>query len=242
MILRSEIIQKWWPTTQALDIVEGSVEAVATALQAEVGRFLAGETISTAWAAFPNLDAALCSASEFANVPTIYLVLPTHSKWSVLWNNSFLCDGYDSLCHNLTKNHGMTTVHWSAHDEWTSFQSGASFSHRQKVGAEIVERSVAVAQEDKRWLFYAYGQPLVEEDTENYKIRRKRDRLNEEKISAFLSRLGATPWLEQFYAMPATKAFVLRRENAPSRITRRRPEDVLRSLKKSSAENKSQQI
>jgi hypothetical protein len=242
MILRSETIQKWWPTTQALDIVEGSVEAVAAALQAEVRRFLAGEAISTSWEGFLNLDAAFCSASEFTNVPTTYLVLPTRSKWSVLWNNSFLCNGYDSLCHNLTKNHGLTTLHWSAHDEWTSFQSGASFTHRRKDGAEIVERSVAVAQEDKRWLFYAHGQPLAEEDIESYKARRKQDRLDEEKISAFLSRLGATPWLEQFYGMPATKVFVLRRQDAPSRITRRRPEEVLQSLKKNSTENQSRRI
>jgi hypothetical protein len=235
MILRSEIIQKWWPTTQALDVVEGSVEVVAAALQEEVRRVLAGEAITTSWEAFSNLDAAFRSASEFANVPTIYLVLPTHSKWSVLWNNSFLCDGYASICHKLTKNHGLTTVHWMAHDEWTSFQSGAGFTHRRRVGAEIVERSVTVTQEDKRWLFFAVGQPLAEEDMESYKARRKRDRLNEAKISAFLARLGATPWLEEFYAMPATKAFVLRRENAPSRITRRSPGDVLRTGQKDDA-------
>lgn len=100
------------------------MEVVAAAMQEEVRRFIAGEAITTSWETFSNLDAAFRSASEFANVPTIYLVLPTLSKWSVLWNNSFLCDGYDSLCHCLTKNHGLTTVHWSAHDEWTSFQSG----------------------------------------------------------------------------------------------------------------------
>ena len=36
--------------------------------------------------------------SVFTNVSTCYLVLPTHSRWTVRWNNSFLCDGYDSLC------------------------------------------------------------------------------------------------------------------------------------------------
>jgi hypothetical protein len=228
-MIRSEIIQQWWPTTQSLDIVEGSVERVAAAMHEEVGRFLAGEAIITSWESFSNLDSAFCSASEFTNVPTVYLVLPTHSKWSVLWNNSFLCDGYDSLCYCLTKNHGLTTVHWSAHDKWTSFQSGAGFIHRRRVGTELVERSVKAAQEDNHWRFFATGQPLVEEDMESYKARRKRDRLNEEKISALLSRLGATPWLEQFYGLPATQAFVLRRENPPSTVIRRRLEDVLRS-------------
>jgi hypothetical protein len=31
----------------------------------------------------------------------------------VLWNNSFLCDGYDSLCWCLTSHHDLTTIHWA---------------------------------------------------------------------------------------------------------------------------------
>src|SRR6185503_5189563 len=122
-IHRDKVIQKWWPTTQALDLVEGSVEAVAAAVHAEVSRFITNDPIKTSWESFASLNTAFEAAPEFTNVPTFYLVLPTHSKWSVLWNNSFLCDGYDSLCHCLTMNHRLTTVHWSAHDEWTTFQS-----------------------------------------------------------------------------------------------------------------------
>jgi hypothetical protein len=197
-------------------------------VQAEVSRFLQGERVSASWVTFGDLDAAFQSASEFANVPTIYLVLPTRSKWSVLWNNSFLCDGYDSLCYNLTKNHGLRTLHWSAHDHWTSFQSGALFVHRQRNGGELVERSVYVVQEDKRWSFGAVGYPLPEEDLHSYEARRKQDRLNEQRLASFLARLGAQPWLEQFYALPEIQVFVLRREAPPTTITRRSVDDVLR--------------
>jgi len=228
MTLRSPTIQKWWPTTQSLDLVEGSVKEVATGVHAEVSRFLQGERVSASWATFADLDAAFRSASEFANVPTLYLVLPTRSKWSVMWNNSFLCDGYDSLCYCLTKNHGFRSLQWSAHDQCTSCQSGAQFAHRQRMADELTERSVAAVQEDELWSFSAVGVPLPEEDLQGYKNRRIQNRLNEEKISSFLSRLGATPWQEQFYALPETQVFVLRRENPPTTVIRRSVGDVLR--------------
>jgi hypothetical protein len=218
------------------------VQEVAAGVQAEVSRFLQGERVSASWVTFGDLNAAFQSASEFANVPTVYLVLPTRSRWSVLWNNTFLCDGYDSLCYNLTKNHGLRTLHWEAHDHWTSFQSGAQFVHRQRNGGELVVRSVSVVQEDKRWSFSAVGDPLPEEDLQSYEARRKKDRLNEEKLASFLSRVGARPWLEQFYALPEIQAFVLRRENPPITVTRRSVGDVLRLGQQDGAANRSQPV
>lgn len=183
MELRSESLQRWWPTTQ--------------------------------------------SAPEFANVPTFYLLLPSRSRWTVLWNNSFLCDGYDSLCWCLTKNHGLTTVHWSAHDETTTFQSGATFQHRLWDGAAMLERFVQAAQEDKRWSFYQSGDPLPEEDTPPYAATRKRDRLNE-VVAQLLGRLGASPWREEFYALPEQRCFVLQRPAAPETVLRRSVSEVVR--------------
>jgi len=228
MSFRSEVIQRWWPTTQSLDLVEGAAENVAAAVHEEVGRFLPGEAIVTSWEQFADLDSAFRSAPEFANVPTVYLVLPSHSRWSVLWNNSFLCDGYDSLCWCLTAHHTLTTIHWSAHDDWTSFQSGACFIHRRESAGKVVERAVHAAQTDDRWDFRSAGEPLPEEDLGGYATRRKRDRLNEERVSALLCRLGATPWLEQFYSLPEKPVFVLRRDDPPSTVIRRSREDVLR--------------
>lgn len=194
MNLRSEIIQRWWPTTQSLDLVEGAAESVAEATGKEVRQFVSGEAIAAAWETIPDLNSAFGMAADFTNVPTVYLVLPTRSKWSVLWNNSFLCDGYDSLCRNLTARHGLTTVHWSAHDEWTSFQTAATFTHRRRCEGQTIQRTVHAGQTDKHWDFCEVGEPISEEDVAGYLTRRIRDRLNEERISALLARLGANPW------------------------------------------------
>jgi hypothetical protein len=229
MHLRTDTLRRWWPTTQSLDLVEGPVAAVAAAVEAEVVRFLEGEAVITSWEAFASLDAAFRAAPEFANVPTFYLVLPSRSRWTVLWNNSFLCDGYDSLCWCLTKNHRLTTVHWSAHDQSTTFQVGAAFCHRRWSGTTVVERSVQVAQEDERWSFRQSGQPLPEEDVRSYGARRKRERLDEALMAQLLARLGATPWSEEFYAVPEQRVFVLRRARLPAAVIRRPASDVVRA-------------
>ena len=229
MHLRTESMQRWWPTTQSLDLVEGPVEAVGAAVETELKRFLEGERLATSWNSYPDLDAAFRAAPEFASVPTFYLVLPSRSRWTVLWNNSFLCDGYDSLCWCLTTNHRLTTVHWSAHDEWTTFQSGAGFTHRRWDGSKVIERFVHVAQEDKRWTFHEGGEPLREEDVSCYRAKRKRDRLNESVLVQFLARLGATPWSEDFYALPEQRCFVAQRPEVPATVIRRRASDVIRA-------------
>jgi hypothetical protein len=227
---KDRAIRRWWPSTQSLDLVEAPVQQVAEALQPEITRFAAGEPIAGGWHQFENLDAAFGAASDFDSLPTFYLALPTRSKWTVLWNNSFLCDGYDSLCWCLTHHHGLTTIHWSAHDAWTTFQSGASFTYREHDGANVVERYIYCGQEDKRWLFRAIGQPLDEENTADYAARRKRDRLNEQSLLSLLGRLGARPWSEDFYALPEQRCFAISRTSPPPTAPKRTREQVLRPL------------
>ncbi len=68
MQLRSEPIERWWPTTQSLDLVEGDIEAVAGAVGAEVARILEDEPVTGAWRSLGRLDAAFEAAPQFANV------------------------------------------------------------------------------------------------------------------------------------------------------------------------------
>ena len=227
--LRSAVIQRWWPATQSLDLVEGTAEDVAEAVHEEVSRFTRGESIVSSRESCQDLDAAFRLAPEFTQAPVLHLILPTRSKWSVIWNNCFLCDGYDSLCWCLTVNHGFTTIHWSAHDTQTSFQPGATFNHRRLDDGRLVERCVCAGQTDGKWSFYATGEPLPEEDVAGYAVRRKRDRLNEERTSALLARLGAMPWQEEFYDLTQGGVFVIRRENPQGGVIRKSREEVLQT-------------
>jgi hypothetical protein len=224
--MRTSAIADFWPSTQSLDLVQAPSEAAALAVEMELGRFLGTEPIEGRWLAASSINQAIRSCTEFTNVPTYFLVLPTKSRWSVLWNNSWLCDGYDSLCHCLTKNHGLTTMHWSAHDQDTTFQSGAAFTYRVRRNGAVAERSVHCGRQDDRWSFHEQGAPLPEEDLRAYESRRKRDRLNERILLSLIERLGANPWDEAFYDLPSQKCYVLQRKSYPSAITRRHPTEV----------------
>jgi hypothetical protein len=143
----------------------------------------------------------------------------------VLWYNGFLCDGYDSLCQCVTTRHSLTTIHWSAHDTWTTFQAGARFCYRRHDGQKIVERRVDAAQTDRRWDFFESGIPIQEEDVAGYTVRKKRERLNERRVMELLSRLGAEPWNETFYALPG-EIFTLTRPSPPTMLQRKRNQVV----------------
>jgi len=105
-------------------------------------------------------------------------------------------------------------------------QSGAGFTYRQVKDGDVFERAVQVAQQDSKWLFFESGEPLIEEDVQLYKTRLKRDRLNEERVSQLLSRLGASPWSEEFYDF-SKPIFVIRRRMRHSTIITRDQKDVL---------------
>ncbi len=226
-MIRAPAIQKFWPTTQSLDLVRGSVDLVATGIEAEVRRFAAGARIEAGWRRFADISEALSSCMEYTNIPTMFIVFPTNSPWSVIWNNSFLCDGYDSLCWCLTKNHGLTTLHWASHDESTTFQPGTSFIYRTIHDGTVCERSVSCTQEDARWLFTQSGVSLPEENVSLYGAKRKRDRLNEAEMVQLLGRFGARPWDESFYCLPKQDCFVLHRTEFPSSVVRRSPGEVI---------------
>jgi len=222
-------LRAWWPTTQSLDLVEGSIETVAAAIEVELSRFAAPDKITTSWLGFRTLGEAFASAPCFINVVSYTVVLPTRSNWAVIWHNSFTCGGYDSLCRCLTTRHNLTTIHWSAHDDWTTTQSGACFIHRRNEGSQLIERSVEVWQEDKRWGFRAFGPVLPEEQPADYTARRMRDRLNEKSLIALLGRLGAEPWSESFYDLAHRKTFVLSRP-VPPKASVRAAEEFLRPI------------
>jgi hypothetical protein len=219
---RSPEIQRFWPSTQSLDLVKGTTTDVAEAVASELARYTAGydnSTPSIERRPFISFSTSLGSVDFTTSVPTCVVVLPTRSPWSVLWNNSMLSDGYDSLCANLTNRFGFETIHWSAHDEQTTFQPGAMFCHRHNTPHGTSERVVHASVNDGKWTFIEQGKPLPEETVANYRKRAIRSRSNESTLMKLLARLEARPWSEDYYATEDV-FFVIKRIGYPASIVR----------------------
>jgi hypothetical protein len=213
----SEFVQQWWPLPTSLDLVRGEPDMVASAVLTEVSAFMSGEQLSSEWIPFDSIAHIFESVEVFTNVPTVYFVLPTHSDWTVLWNNSFLCAGYDSLCWCLTNHHGMETFHWQSSNEDAVFQAGSLFTARRYLRGGLTERTVYCCKNDAHWEFHTSGEPLPEEDILRYRARRKRDRFDERGMMELLSKIGARPWEDSFYR--TGKAFrIIERVSFPDRI------------------------
>lgn len=228
MTSEKAVFDRWWPSTQSLDLIEGSSEEVAAAVAdhfREVARY-SDDEIATEWRTFADLDAAFSSVAFFDNVGSRMLLLPTRSRWVVLWTNNFLCGGFDHFAQGITLGAGLTTIHWSAHDTTTTFQPGATFHLRRLDDTGLVERLVQAARTDRHWDFFERGEPLPEEDVDGYRARRKRDRMNERRLMELLGRLNARPWDEAWYALPEQPVYRLERPSPPS-APRREISDVI---------------
>lgn len=199
-MLGDPVFTKWFPLGRSMDLVEATPTVTAEAVLTQLCRFLEPEPLTVSEVSFRNLDSLFGSIDSFTNVPTRFLCLPTHSAWTAIYYNSFLCDGYDSLCHCLSHFHDLRTIHWESADETAIAQPGTILIHRQPCDGEPVrERTVSCTQQDRHWTFYESGPPLKEEDIMLYSQRIKSRRFNEEVSLALLAHMGAHPREESFY-------------------------------------------
>jgi hypothetical protein len=213
---KEEWVRRWWPLPTSLDLVRGPVERVADAVLTEIRRFVGCQELSYDWVPFTGLDNLFGSVKIFTNIPTVFFVIPTVSDWTILWNNCYGCDGYDSLCYCLTAHHNLPTLHWQASDCDGPFQAGSLFTCRRPSNGEVLVRSVYCGRNDEKWVFCQTGDPLPEEDVATYAARWKRERLDERKLLALLEALGARPREQTFYHLG--RSFRIARIGPPSGI------------------------
>jgi hypothetical protein len=210
----------WFPLGVAIDLVEGNVNDVADAVRIQVGRWTGRERLEESESSHTDWNSLFSSVGVFTNVSTKFFCIPTNSQWTALWTNCFQCDGYDSLCLCLTKNHGLRTIHWKASDEPGIFLPGTHFCHRSiSSGGELSERTVHCSQQDSRWKFHQNGPPLPEEDCSRYEARIKRHRFNEDLSLELLGRLGAEPREQRFYDFSRTVR-IIQRIGFPETVSR----------------------
>ena len=190
----------YWPFLISLDLVKAPADDCAAAVKSEVSRFARDETIQETTFAFQSLENLFSAPREFFASPTRIYVVPTTTDWTVLWNNSFHCTAYDSLCHCLTLNHGLETFHFQSSDTDAFYLTGTLIRHRFPADTEPLLRSLQASKDDSnRWVWFESGPVLPYENVEHYANRSKRNRLNEGILANYLETLGCDPRRESAY-------------------------------------------
>lgn len=201
-IIRDSVFDSWWPLGQSLLLARASIHDTAKALEADGKRLreLCSQEYQYEWLKRSSIEDLLRNAGPFPNSPTRHYALPTKTAWTVIWNNSALCDGHDSFAHCLTHFWGIETLHFYSSDKSSIQLAGSHFTHRVRGDTEEMKvRDVYCCDQGGRWHFEQHGDPLPEEDLESYSAKRKRDRLNEQCLMELLQRLGIQPWRETTY-------------------------------------------
>lgn len=196
---KDKVFEDWWPLGQSMILVRAPFRRSATALQNQAYEWQCrvGATYRFDWLRISCIDEMFRSVETFTIGPLTYYTLPTKGDWTVIWCNSFLCDGHQSLAHCLTECQKLETIHFYSTDRNSTQLAGTNFTYRKPTATEaIIQRDVYCCNQGSRWQFRQVGEPLPEEDLERYAAKRKRDRLNEEGFMALLGRLGVQPWLE----------------------------------------------
>ncbi|MCL2155659.1 MAG: hypothetical protein FWH53_08350 [Leptospirales bacterium] len=199
-IIKDMLYKELFPLTQSFGLVFGNVAEVANAVYNEIKRYTKNENgIELKHTILKNVDEVICN-NKFTSVPTKVIVFPTITKWTIIWNNSFLCNGWDSLCYNLSNLYKFETFHFCSHDTITTMLPGSYFYYRYFENDILQERYVwACKNDNNKWEFIEKGDECYFETVENYKERIIKNRLNEEKMKELFNKMGINPWDDAVY-------------------------------------------
>jgi hypothetical protein len=198
---KDPVFEEWWPLGQALTLVRAPIRRVARAMKAE-GKRAYGSTGAVHefnWIRRHSIDDLFRSMEKFTVGPTVEIALPTKGKWTVILDNSSDCTP-TYLAYRLTFNQKLETFTFYSTDRNSTLLAGTHFTHhRPGRDEEVIRRDVYCCNQGSRWHFEQHGDPLPEEDLEQYAVKSKRDRLNEAALMSLLERLGIHPWREDTY-------------------------------------------
>lgn len=219
---------RYWPFLMSFDLVKASKAMTLERVAGQIARITNKEPLAILDIEFESLTQVFEHPGEYASFPTAFYVMPTATPWTVIWTNTFHCNGYDSLSHCLSRFDRLETFHFRSCDEDAFYQAGTLFTHRHPTGeTEVQSRTVQACKDDRGWKWYATGPEQPYEDLAKYESTRKRDRMNERLLADYLRRLGCDPRDETVYDRRESVSVIVR-ERPPETI-RREPFSYVRS-------------
>jgi hypothetical protein len=204
--------EEFWPVSQAVDFVRATLNRTADAVKTELARYSNNtEDIASKEIDILSIKEMVQCFPFYSNTSTHILAITVNSDWTGILYNSFLCDGYDSLMHNLTRLFGLETIHISSHDKMTTFLPGSRFTYRSVVDGQIAKRDLSCSVNDSgRWEFFESGPRQNWEMDADYSARIKKERLNEKVVESFLHRIGINIYSSESLIFPLKAVIVSR--------------------------------
>ena len=161
-----------------------------------------------------GLEEVLLSLLPLTNIlPRRYLFVPTTSPWVAYFDNGHQGTDAFSVISYLAGRLGSRGLRVTAVPDTIE---GEFKGARGEYGALVLEvygphktdflnyvRSIALANDGGRWVFSQSGTPFPFEDVRRYGARRVKDRFTFELLERYLSELGLSPFVEEFY-LPAS--------------------------------------
>jgi hypothetical protein len=212
---------RWAPVTEELGFLELEAEPAAQAFATwQRGLPMSRDSTIEVLPVTGTLEQALSSLLPLTGGETRrHLFIPTRSAWTAYvadgWTGtdaaspmstmarrlSIRCLRVVAVPHTLRKNGGgrygavMLDV----------------FGPKQPGKLNNTVRVVEVANDGGRWVFVQSGEPFAFEQVEKYQERRVRDRFTLEMLQDYLRHLGLSPFEEDFYLPPGSRAWLVQK-------------------------------
>ena len=184
-------IKELFPLTQSFGLVLGNTTEVANAIFEEIKKYTKNEIgIELKHLTLKNIDKTIYN-NKFTVTPTKVIAFPTKTKWTIIWNNSFLCNGWDSLFINLTNFYDYDIFYFCSHDKVTTTLPGTYFYYKYRENEILKERYVwACKNDNNKWEFLEKGETCYFETIEDYKDKIIKNRLNENKMEKIFNKMS----------------------------------------------------
>jgi len=186
--------REYWPFYLSFDLVMSTQKKAFKACFSELSRSY-NKKIKSKSISVSSINEVFQNPPGYTTYPSHTYVISTHTKWTILWCNTFHCNGFDTLGWNVTKHHGIPTIHYEASDSDAFYQAGSKWYHRT---GKSTTRVLSAIKEDKKWIWFADGPLQSYEDSDNYEQRMIKKRLNENIVNDYLNIIGFNPNTDPF--------------------------------------------
>jgi hypothetical protein len=188
------------PATNCIGFLESQFETVCDAdrqWRNEIGRFTFQYSAGT-------LESSLSLLAPLSGPMSRHLWLETHGGWTAYVDNFVIgSDPFGPIAY-LSKKLGCRGLLVACHPNipGKSFgQTRFDLFSPEATGLINPSRTVSATNDDGRWVWNAYGDPLSFEDESAYENKRVRDRLTRTMVADYAMALGVSLFDESFFGL-----------------------------------------